>query len=261
MAAAKERTSQPSARLSSPTMLQPHPPSLPALPPPLLPPEPPAPAPPLDAEDEFELLVSPIMPPAPALPPPLLPPEPPAPAPLLDAEDEVELLVPPIMPPAPALLLLVAPPAPPIPPRPPSSMKGMQLPPWQAPPWQAVPSGWDGVAHAPVCVSQVPATWHSSRAAHTVGLPPTHTPAWQASIVVHASPSLHGVPVSSAQVPFAGAPLAVEHAWHAPAAQAVLQQMPSTQNPLPQSAAVEHIAPFCLDNARISAVFVIEKAV
>jgi hypothetical protein len=57
-----------------------------------------------------------------------------------------------------------------------------------------VPSGLAGVEHRPVAVSQTPATWHWSGAAHTTGVVPMHTPAWQASVRVQALPSSHPVP-------------------------------------------------------------------
>jgi hypothetical protein len=41
----------------------------------------------------------------------------------------------------------------------------------------AVPSALFGFEHAPVVGSHVPATWHSSSAVQTTGLPPVQIPA------------------------------------------------------------------------------------
>ena len=79
----------------------------------------------------------------------------------------------------------------------------------------ALPSAFGGFVHVPVCASHCPASWHWSSAWHTTGPPPVHTPAWQASVFVHAFPSSHGVPPA-----FAGeehAPVCGSHcpaAWH-----------------------------------------------
>src|SRR5262249_60228228 len=43
--------------------------------------------------------------------------------------------------------------------------------------------------------SQVPAVWHGSRAIQSGGLAPTQAPAWQASLCVHALPSVQVVPL------------------------------------------------------------------
>jgi hypothetical protein len=58
-----------------------------------------------------------------------------------------------------------------------------------------VPSGAVGLEHAPVLGLHAPATWHGSLAAHTTGLLPVQTPAWQVSTRVHALPSLHDAPL------------------------------------------------------------------
>ena len=42
-----------------------------------------------------------------------------------------------------------------------------------------------------------PATWQASEAAHTTGLAPTHAPAWQVSLCVQLSLSLHAVPFAA----------------------------------------------------------------
>src|SRR5438132_81289 len=98
--------------------------------------------------------------------------------------------------------------------------------PTQAPAWQVslcvhalaslqlVPLGLAGLLQAPVAGSQVPAVWHWSAAVHTTGFAPTQAPAWQVSLCVHASPSLHGAPLGLAglvQEPDAG--LQVPAAW------------------------------------------------
>jgi len=57
----------------------------------------------------------------------------------------------------------------------------------------AVPSCAAGFEQAPVDGLHVPATWHWSLAVQTTGVDPVQTPPWQASFVVQALPSLHGV--------------------------------------------------------------------
>ena len=77
----------------------------------------------------------------------------------------------------------------------------VQVPAWQVstvvqplPSSQVEPFPLIGFEHAPVSGSQVPASWHWSDAAHTIGLAPTHAPApSHVSMRVHASPSLHSV--------------------------------------------------------------------
>jgi hypothetical protein len=81
---------------------------------------------------------------------------------------------------------------------------------------QAVPSGALGFEHWPVAVLHTPATWHASIAMHATGEPPVHAPAWQVSLCVHASPSLHTVPLGA--VAFEHCPVLVSHVpatWHA----------------------------------------------
>jgi hypothetical protein len=51
-----------------------------------------------------------------------------------------------------------------------------------------------GFEHAPVAGSQVPATWHWSRAAQVTGLPPVQIPATQVSACVQALASLQDEP-------------------------------------------------------------------
>ena len=69
----------------------------------------------------------------------------------------------------------------------------------QLPPLHAVPSLAAGFEHVP-SDPQLPATWHSSCAAHTTAVPP-QTPAVHTSLVVHVLPSSHVGPVSGAIVP------------------------------------------------------------
>src|SRR5206468_4214888 len=102
-----------------------------------------------------------------------------------------------------------------------------------------------GLLQAPVVGSQVPAVWHWSAAVHTTGFAPTHAPAWQVSVCVHALASLQLVPLGLAgllQAPDAG--LQAPAVWHwsaavhttgfaptqAPAAQAsvCVQALPSS---------------------------------
>src|SRR5213593_1291637 len=67
----------------------------------------------------------------------------------------------------------------------------------------------------PVAGSQVPAVWHWSEAVHTTGFAPTQAPAAQASVCVHALPSVQGVPSAWAglvQAPVAGSQ--VPAVWH-----------------------------------------------
>ncbi len=147
-------------------------------------------------------------------------------------------------PPVPALV--VAPPAPPVPaldvaptvpalelapPAPPVPLGGVHVPSWQVPPVHGVPSVWGGLEHVPLVESQVPATWHSSEAVHTTGVP-VQAPAWHVSAVVHASSSSQVVPVSTVHVPSALAPAFTLHAWQSVTSlppQALSQQTASTQ--------------------------------
>src|SRR5262245_23997370 len=79
-----------------------------------------------------------------------------------------------------------------------------QAPPWQVSPvvqallsLQVVPFGAAGFEQTPVAGAQVPATWHWSDAVQTFAVPPVHAPAWQASPVVQALPSLQVVPFAA----------------------------------------------------------------
>jgi hypothetical protein len=61
-----------------------------------------------------------------------------------------------------------------------------------------VPLGAAGVLHVPVVVSQLPATWHASAGAQTIGVCPVHAPDWHVSTWVQAFPSEHAVPSARA---------------------------------------------------------------
>jgi len=103
-----------------------------------------------------------------------------------------------------------------------TGLEPTQVPVWQAslcvqalPSLQAAPFDLAGLEHAPVLGSQVPAMWHWSEAVQTLGLAPVHTPLWQVSVCVQASPSLQVVPLGAAgveQVPVEG--LQVPATWH-----------------------------------------------
>jgi hypothetical protein len=115
----------------------------------------------------------------------------------------------------------------------------MHVPDWHAsfgvhasPSSQGVPSGLLGLTHIPVAGSHAPASLQAP-GGHSTGAPVMHTPASQLSPWVHRSPSSHGAPFARAHVPFAGAPAAIEQAWHG-SPHAVSQQAPSTQKPLLQ---------------------------
>src|SRR5215831_15042575 len=98
----------------------------------------------------------------------------------------------------------------------------MHAPAWQASPvvqallsLQVVPFGAAGFEQTPVVGAQVPATWHWSEAVQTLAVPPVQTPAWQASPVVQALPSLHVVPLVAfgfEQTPVGGPK--VPATWH-----------------------------------------------
>src|SRR5439155_985463 len=80
---------------------------------------------------------------------------------------------------------------------------------------QAAPSALAGLEQTPLAGSQVPATWHWSRAVQTTGLAPVQMPAWQVSLWVQALPSVQAVPSALCgveQVPLAGSQ--VPATWH-----------------------------------------------
>ena len=80
---------------------------------------------------------------------------------------------------------------------------------------QALPLTLTGFEQTPDAVSQVPALWHWSEAAHVTGLAPAQAPDWHVSVCVHAFPSEHTLPLALAgleQTPLAE--LHVPAAWH-----------------------------------------------
>src|SRR5438132_877033 len=109
----------------------------------------------------------------------------------------------------------------------PSAVQTTGFAPTQAPAWQVslcvqalpslqvAPSGLLGLEQVPVAVSQVPASWHWSRAEQVTGFAPVQTPASQVSLCVQALPSLRVVPsglLGLEQVPVAGSQ--VPASWH-----------------------------------------------
>jgi len=99
---------------------------------------------------------------------------------------------------------------------------GAQAPFWQESPTvqalpseQEVPFGFNGCEHTPVAGLQVPGAWHSSAGQHSVGVPGTQLPAWQASPTVQALPSEQEVPFGfngCVHAPVAG--LQAPTSWH-----------------------------------------------
>jgi hypothetical protein len=129
------------------------------------------------------------------------------------------------------------------------------LPPTQRPSWQlsarvqafpssqVAPSALVGFEQAPDVGSQVPGAWHWSDAAQLMVSPPTHVPAWQASVRVHAFPSLHLVPSALAgfeQTPLVG--LHVPASWHWSEAVHVTR-LPPTHAPAWQASVRVHALP------------------
>jgi hypothetical protein len=100
----------------------------------------------------------------------------------------------------------------------------------QVPPVHAVPFAFIGFVHAPVDMSQVPATWHSFDAVQTTAVP-VQTPVRQLSLVVHALLSLQVVPLAACgfvHTPVDG--LQVPATWQASCAVQVTG-VPATQLP------------------------------
>src|SRR5215831_5902036 len=99
----------------------------------------------------------------------------------------------------------------------------MHAPPWQVSPvvqallsLQVVPFGAAGFEQMPVAGAHVPATWHWSDAVQTVAVPPVQAPAWQASPVVQALPSLQAVPLAAfgfEQTPLVGSQVPGTWEW------------------------------------------------
>ncbi len=98
----------------------------------------------------------------------------------------------------------------------------MQAPAWQVSLWvqrspslQAVPLATGELEHFPLAGSHIPAVWHELGATQTTALLPEHTPAWQVSVWVQASPSLHTEPLAFGgfeHTPVAG--LHTPMVWH-----------------------------------------------
>ena len=90
----------------------------------------------------------------------------------------------------------------------------VHVPFWQLSVWvqafpslHVVPFEAVGFEQVPLLGLHVPATWHWSLAVHVTGLEPVQVPFWQASLWVHALPSLQVVPfeaVGFEQVPLLG---------------------------------------------------------
>jgi hypothetical protein len=78
-----------------------------------------------------------------------------------------------------------------------------------------VPSAADGLEHAPVAGSHVPALWQASGVAQLIGFAPEQMPFWHVSACVHALASLHAAPLPLGG--FEHAPVAESHvpgSWH-----------------------------------------------
>jgi len=98
----------------------------------------------------------------------------------------------------------------------------VQVPDWHVsvcvqafPSLHAVPFALFGFEQTPVPVSQVPTSWHWSRAVQTTGFEPVQAPDWHVSVCVQALPSLHAVPF--ALFGFEQTPVPVLHvptSWH-----------------------------------------------
>jgi len=204
-------------------------------------PEPPLPldpllSPPLPAAlPELELVVAPPPKPAPVLELVLVLVLAPPPVPELVLE---LVLVPP------ELELVPAPPVPLPPPLPvmPASPFGAQTPAVHTPVEHGVPSGFAGFEHIPLIASHVPASWHSSIAVHTTGVP-VQAPAVHVSPCVQALPSLQVVPLASGgyeHTPLTG--LQAPAAWQGPGG-AHPTVTPPWQTPARQVSPVVHRLP------------------
>jgi hypothetical protein len=107
----------------------------------------------------------------------------------------------------------------------------------------AVPVGRAGFEQVPLVVSQVPALWHESGAAHVTGLVPVHAPNSHTSACVHAFPSLQVVPSGAfglEQTPVDGSHIPA--AWHWSAAEQVTGSAPA-HTPLTHASTVVHALP------------------
>lgn len=95
-----------------------------------------------------------------------------------------------------------------------TAVPGVQAPAWQVSvvvqallSVQVVPFAAFGFEQTPVAGAQTPTTWHESSAVQTFAVPPVQVPAWQASPVVHALPSVQVAPLGAVgfeQLPLAG---------------------------------------------------------
>jgi hypothetical protein len=98
----------------------------------------------------------------------------------------------------------------------------VHVPDWQVSVWvhalpslQVVPLLATGFEHAPVEVSQVPATWHWSDAVQVMGFEPVHVPDWHVSVCVQALLSLQLVPLLATGLEHAPVDVSqVPATWH-----------------------------------------------
>jgi hypothetical protein len=125
----------------------------------------------------------------------------------------------------------------------------VQLPPTHVSVWvqalsssHGVPSAFAGSEQMPVAGSHTPASWHCPEAMQTIGSEPTHTPAAQVSVWVHALPSSQAVPSSAIPVPVqmppvqASVALQLSKSSHGvPSAFSGLEQMPVPESHTPAS--------------------------
>jgi hypothetical protein len=103
-----------------------------------------------------------------------------------------------------------------------TGLEPVQTPSWQLSVWvqglpssHGVPSTPVGLLQAPVDGSHVPGSWHASDELQLTGSAPVQRPAWQVSVCVQRSPSMHGVPsaeLGSLQIPVAGSQMPAS--WH-----------------------------------------------
>jgi hypothetical protein len=103
---------------------------------------------------------------------------------------------------------------------------------------EKVPAGHALHANLPLISEQLVAPSHAL-------VMPSHVPASHVSLVVHASPSSHALPVVGPQVPSVAAPAATLHAWQSllPPPHALSQQTPSVQKPEAHRSSVAHAVP------------------
>ncbi|KYF92778.1 hypothetical protein BE20_01465 [Sorangium cellulosum] len=139
-----------------------------------------------------------------------------------------------------------------------TSLRPVQMPSWHASrsvqrlsSTQVAPSSL-GVSgeQLPVFVLHTPGSWQPSDAVQTTGFMPWQAPSWQTSCWVQALPSSQSTSSTDSQVPGIRAPVGMRvmslmsaQTSQGPPSQALLQQTPSTQKPLRQSAAQWHSVP------------------